>query len=239
MRRHLGGFLSRQAWRPEPLIRRGDREHVPRTYGWKRAALSRILPGGEMREWLNRAVSKTAIRVTVSRVRIPLSPPFKNDCARGSARVPRLPGEVSEWLKEHGWKPCKHESASRVRIPLSPPVSGAIGETWGCSSVGRAPRSQRGGQRFDPAHLHHVLSTPRAVGRMIPEAGYWPPRDLALTASSHAIESREPRQDRKVAAVSDYLDVPWIKLTRVLSGGAKSRQPEAQPRPRRSATCPT
>ena len=28
---------------------------------------------------------------------------------------------------------------------------------WGCSSAGRAPRSQRGGQRFDPAQLHQVL----------------------------------------------------------------------------------
>ena len=26
--------------------------------------------------------------------------------------------------------------------------------TWGCSSAGRAPRSQRGGRRFDPAQLH-------------------------------------------------------------------------------------
>src|SRR5580698_10456096 len=29
------------------------------------------------------------------------------------------------------------------------------GMVWGCSSAGRAPRSQRGGQRFDPAQLHH------------------------------------------------------------------------------------
>jgi hypothetical protein len=28
----------------------------------------------------------------------------------------------------------------------------------GCSSAGRAPRSQRGGQRFDPAQLHHRLN---------------------------------------------------------------------------------
>jgi hypothetical protein len=28
----------------------------------------------------------------------------------------------------------------------------------GCSSVGRAPRSQRGGQRFDPAQLHHRIN---------------------------------------------------------------------------------
>ena len=27
---------------------------------------------------------------------------------------------------------------------------------WGCSSAGRAPRSQRGGQRFDPAQLHQI-----------------------------------------------------------------------------------
>ena len=27
----------------------------------------------------------------------------------------------------------------------------------GCSSAGRAPRSQRGGQRFDPAQLHQIV----------------------------------------------------------------------------------
>jgi hypothetical protein len=29
-----------------------------------------------------------------------------------------------------------------------------VSAVWGCSSAGRAPRSQRGGQRFDPAQLH-------------------------------------------------------------------------------------
>lgn len=28
---------------------------------------------------------------------------------------------------------------------------------WGCSSAGRAPALQAGGQRFDPAQLHHLL----------------------------------------------------------------------------------
>ncbi len=28
---------------------------------------------------------------------------------------------------------------------------------WACSSVGRAPRSQRGGRRFEPGHVHQVL----------------------------------------------------------------------------------
>jgi hypothetical protein len=27
---------------------------------------------------------------------------------------------------------------------------------WGCSSAGRAPRSQRGGHRFDPGQLHQA-----------------------------------------------------------------------------------
>ncbi len=28
-------------------------------------------------------------------------------------------------------------------------------ETWGCSSAGRAPALQAGGQEFDSPHLHH------------------------------------------------------------------------------------
>ena len=30
-----------------------------------------------------------------------------------------------------------------------------------CSSAGRAPRSQRGGRRFDPDHVHHLETTLR------------------------------------------------------------------------------
>src|SRR5208337_2476851 len=37
------------------------------------------------------------------------------------------------------------------------PLADKIRESWGCSSAGRAPRSQRGGQRFDPAQLHQTL----------------------------------------------------------------------------------
>ena len=32
----------------------------------------------------------------------------------------------------------------------------ADGKNWGISSAGRAPRLHRGGQRFDPAMLHHM-----------------------------------------------------------------------------------
>ena len=34
------------------------------------------------------------------------------------------------------------------------PIS-QIPEIWGYSSAGRAPALQAGGQRFDPAYLHH------------------------------------------------------------------------------------
>src|SRR5215472_2387495 len=59
---------------------------------------------------------------------------------------------------------------------------------WGCSSVGRAPRSQRGGRRFDPDHLHHLFAYRRA--------------------RPSATRTCEPRQDRKVAAVSKPPGVP-------------------------------
>ena len=69
-----------------------------------------------------------------------------------------------------------------------------------------------------------VISTTQIVAEGKPpraaETSIWPPRGLVLTAGSRAIESRELRQDRKVAAVSDFLDVPRIQLTRARRGGA-------------------
>jgi len=34
---------------------------------------------------------------------------------------------------------------------------------WGYSSVGRAPALQAGGQRFEPAYLHHLKSGLQAI----------------------------------------------------------------------------
>ena len=34
-------------------------------------------------------------------------------------------------------------------------------EIWGYSSAGRAPALQAGGQRFDPAYLHHGCYHPK------------------------------------------------------------------------------
>ena len=40
----------------------------------------------------------------------------------------------------------------KVEIEKKKVLSPAI---WGCSSAGRAPALQAGGQEFDPPHLHH------------------------------------------------------------------------------------
>ena len=49
---------------------------------------------------------------------------------------------------------------SAVRSRLSPPQLLFKFEAWGYSSAGRAPALQAGGQRFDPAYLHHMVRFP-------------------------------------------------------------------------------
>jgi hypothetical protein len=48
----------------------------------------------------------------------------------------------------------------RASFPFanSEPLVKWLSHPWGCSSAGRAPRSQRGGQRFDPAQLHQSFN---------------------------------------------------------------------------------
>ena len=65
---------------------------------------------------------------------------------------------------------------------------------WGCSSVGRAPRSQRGGQRFDPAQLHHSHRLPGTL----PNTQFWgisrPARVLCLPPVLPVPEPQSPRK---------------------------------------------
>ena len=44
-----------------------------------------------------------------------------------------------------------------VRVHFGPPLLQKKMKIWGFSSAGRAPALQAGGQRFDPANLHHIL----------------------------------------------------------------------------------
>ena len=45
---------------------------------------------------------------------------------------------------------------SVVRVHKGPPLSGTASPSWGCSSAGRAPPLQGGGQGFEPPHLHKL-----------------------------------------------------------------------------------
>ena len=67
---------------------------VPVPRGWH---MVHCICSGEMQEWLNWTVSKTVVRATVPRVRIPLSPPSKKDqqllvffTSQGKRRIPLI-----------------------------------------------------------------------------------------------------------------------------------------------------
>ena len=52
----------------------------------------------------------------------------------------------------------------------------ALLKKWGCSSAGRAPALQAGGQEFDPPHLHHFLfflmkKEKKAKEKIVPRSG--------------------------------------------------------------------
>ncbi len=88
---------------------------------------------GEMRERLNRAVSKTVIPQGIGGSNPPLSVPHLSESSSESSagkvkkrngaytdRFKRFFGEMSEWSKVHAWKACVLERVPRVQIPLSP-----------------------------------------------------------------------------------------------------------------------
>src|SRR3954471_18717355 len=76
---------------------------------------------------------------------------------------------------------------------------------WACSSVGRAPRSQRGGRWFDPSHVHHLSSflpvTYLRHGVSVARAD-WPSRQQsAAPALHHWIGSRAKWRRRTSPAI--------------------------------------
>ena len=87
-------------------------------------------------------------------------------------------GEMPEWLNGTVSKTVEGATPPRVRIPLSPPFGETAGrgtragvddKGWGCSSAGRAPRSQRGGRRFESDHLHHFQQFPMYLPGTMPD----------------------------------------------------------------------
>ena len=69
---------------------------------------------------------------------------FKASVSKGK-QVERKHCSILRILKE---KECLQKKLEKPRET----------RTWGCSSAGRAPALQAGGQEFDPPHLHHRAS---------------------------------------------------------------------------------
>ena len=55
-------------------------------------------------------------------------------------------------------KDCVPSNVEKRKTNSEVPASIEKVEIWGCSSAGRAPALQAGGQEFDPPHLHHRAS---------------------------------------------------------------------------------
>ena len=80
---------------------------------------------------------------------------------------------------------CGRKNAGKITGPAFHLELG----TWGCSSAGRARRSQRRGHRFDPGQLHHIFSH---VQNRLAQSCYTKPRRslFANTLSLPGIEIR-------------------------------------------------
>src|SRR5262245_14129847 len=64
----------------------------------------------------------------------------------------RLPVRGGTPLREARCRP--RANGTRVRVGRGAVYLGAVG--WAASSVGRAPRSQRGGREFEPPAVHQI-----------------------------------------------------------------------------------
>src|SRR5215510_12612888 len=95
---------------------------------------------GEVREWLNRAVSKTVVPLRVPWVRIPPSPPEKKDkgTRRGGEKI--------------------------LLVSPSPCPLVSLSGFWRDRLIGMAPRWKRGGPKglcgFESRSLRFLISNP-------------------------------------------------------------------------------
>ena len=107
---------------------------------------------GEMAEWLNAAVLKTVRRVSVSRVRIPLSPPFSCCNAIGPGHKPHLNGAAPTPHAASRPHPPRHTTAP-TRCPRRPRPNRAISHSrQGCAGVPNKNHRQTARESPLPRH---------------------------------------------------------------------------------------
>lgn len=104
-------------------------------------------------------------------------------------------------------RPCQRSPARAILTPA-----------WGCSSVGRAPRSQCGGRGFESHHLHPIAFWNRAESHRDRWLSAFfmgtstPPADSSLfravTASSRDVENVGSRRTLRSSRNSDGASPP-------------------------------
>ena len=110
------------------------------------------------------------------------SPPFYGDRDRHSAKAQwndRSSKVENKNEKTHNWQ-SRPRGADGIRCVLCSvrtsviQLSGTntITLIWGCSSAGRAPALQAGGQGFDSLHLHHRQCRSQTRGKLMKTEAY-------------------------------------------------------------------
>jgi hypothetical protein len=79
--------------------------------------------------------------------------------------------------------------------------------SWGCSSAGRAPRSQRGGHRFDPGQLHQSLTPSLFSSKRREECRPVPPWSTRLDDPANISGLRQLLSCPNAQMFCDHIDV--------------------------------
>ena len=99
---------------------------------------------------------------------------------------------------------------------------------WGCSSVGRAPALQAGGQRFDPAQLHqNFIRCFQIAAKLVVVTPIWKQGclDLFRQRVSYRLRAGRSRKDESVLMFDNEID--WVmRIERLFLVPAAARRLE-------------
>ncbi len=85
----------------------------------------------------------------------------RQSCCRASSPSQwaiQMPAWTEPWLRDLRYRARCGALSPRVRIDSLVGAAGESSTEWAASSAGRAPRSQRGGRRFEPCAVHQLKS---------------------------------------------------------------------------------
>ena len=84
-------------------------------------------------------------------------------------------------------------------------------KSWGCSSAGRAPALQAGGQEFDPPHLHHVsLKKEKATRMLLVNHRAFMQETLSSMANLKVLVKLFQKAKSKVTLLWNHREFSWL-----------------------------